>query len=62
MGTQHTGSRWSDCAYEFVDVLERRGRHIEEGIINIGVDNRKTNDKLVNEIRKTNDYAQNEGA
>ena len=36
--------------------------HVEEGRITIGVDNRKMHNKVVNEIRKTNDYAQSAGA
>ena len=47
---------------ELVEVLERRGRHVEEGKITIGIENRKECDKLVNIIRKTSDHAQNAGA
>ena len=47
---------------ELVEVSERRGRHIEEVKITIGVDNRKSHDKVVNAIRKTSEHAQNAGA
>ena len=56
------GAAESIVLLKLVDVLERRGRHTEEGSTTIAVDNRKTYNKAVNEIRKTNDYAQNAGA
>ena len=43
-------------------MLERKRRHIEEGRITIGIHDRKTYNKVENEIRKTNELAQNSGA
>ena len=45
---------------ELVEMLERRGRRMEEGSTAIGVDNKNTHNKEVNETRK-NYYAQNAG-
>ena len=47
---------------ELVEVLERRGKHTEEGKITISVDNRKTCNKVVTVIRKTSEHVQNANA
>ena len=44
---------------ELFEVLERRGRHTEEGSMAIGVDNKNTCNKVASEIKK--DHAQNAG-
>ena len=47
---------------ELITVLERRDRHINNGIITIGFDNRRHYQNIVNEIYKPNAYAIEAGA
>ena len=47
---------------ELITVLERRGRHINQGSIAIGFDNKKHHCNIVKEIYKINVYAMEAGA
>jgi len=47
---------------ELITVLERRGRHINEGCITIGFDNRRHYKSIVNKIHKSNVYAMEAGS
>ena len=47
---------------ELIEVLEAKGRQITEGEISIGFDCRKVCKKIVQDIRRTNDHAQESGA
>jgi len=47
---------------ELITVLERRGRHINQGSITIGFDNKKHQRNIVNEIHKSNVYAMEAGS
>ena len=47
---------------ELLEVIEAKGRHINEGEINIGFDLRKAHKKIINNIMKSNEYAQESGA
>ena len=47
---------------ELITVLERRGRHINEGCIEIGFDNKKQYQRLMNRMKKSNMWAQEAGA
>jgi len=47
---------------ELLTVLERRGKHIKEGCITIGFDNRRQYKNIVNRIHKSNVYAMEAGS
>jgi len=47
---------------ELITVLERRGRHINEGCIEIGFDNKKQYHRLMSKMSKSNMWAQEAGA
>ena len=47
---------------ELITVIERRGRHISNGKITIGFDNKKHHRNIVNEVNKSNVYALEAGA
>ena len=46
---------------ELLEVLERKGRHILQGHIIIGVDNRRVYWKIVEDIKKASTYIQDTG-
>ena len=46
---------------ELLEVLERKGRHISSGLVIIGFDNRKVYQKIVEEVTKASNYAQDVG-
>jgi len=47
---------------ELITVIERKGRNISGGKIIIGVDYKRAYKKIIDEIRKPNEYAQESGA
>ena len=47
---------------ELLEVIEAKGRQIDEGKICIGFDCRKAYKKIMSHLRRTNDYAQESGA
>ena len=47
---------------ELLEVIEAKGRHIDEGEITIGFDLRKAHKKIINDIKQSNDYTQESGA
>ena len=47
---------------ELITVLERRGRHINDGCITIGFDNKRHYRRIVNDIHKSNEYAMEAGS
>ena len=46
---------------ELLSVIERRGRHIENGSVDIAFDNKRHYRQITNDIRKSNMYAQEAG-
>ena len=47
---------------ELLVVLEKRGRNINNGRIVIGIDYRRAHRKIIESIKKSNEYAQESGA
>ena len=47
---------------ELLVVLERRGRGIDYGKIEIGIDYRRAHKKIMSAIKKSNEYAKESGA
>ena len=47
---------------KLLEAIEVKGRQIEEGELCVGFDHRKACEKIVSQIRRTNDYAQESGS
>ena len=47
---------------QLLEHIEEKGRHINEGAIRIGFDLRKAHKKIINNIKRSNEYALESGA